>query len=504
MSILDRKVFLKNMPVNRLLLAVNIIMALVYFFVLAFWFERGNPYLYWFLVLGEIYHVWQIVMYCYTVWPRERRVFYDLDYKPGVDVFITVVSEPLDILEKAIRAAKNMDYENFQVHVLNDGYVANKDNWREIEAVARRLEVNCITRKVAGGAKAGNINNALNNTVNPFIAVFDVDHVPKKSFLSKTVGYFSDPRMGFVQTPQFYKNQNLNQVTQGAWEQQELFFGAICGGKNDMNCAFMCGTNMVIRREAIKEAGGMSESITEDFLTSQRIHEKGWHSMYVEEVLAEGLAPEDMLSYYKQQFRWARGSLEIIFKDNPLFRKGLTWNQKTQYIASAGYYLSGFIVLVNALFPLIFFYTGAVPFKISTMALATAFIPYIFLTVLNLKISSNYTFTFRAVAFSMSSFLIHTKALLDIIFGRKSGFTVTPKRGTSGNFLYLVYPHLFYIALTFIGLGIAISREGFTASLMSNLSWAIFNIAVFIPFITAALPAKAFNLNYKPKYADAS
>src|SRR3989344_1030836 len=98
----------------------------------------------------------------------------------------------------------------------------------------------------------------------------------------------------------------------------------------------MCGTNMVIRKAALREVGGMAEdNIAEDFVTSLFIHERGWKSAYVPEVLAEGLAPEDLFSYYKQQFRWARGSLEIVFRFNPLFRSGLTWSQRIEYLASA-------------------------------------------------------------------------------------------------------------------------------------------------------------------------
>ena len=83
--------------------------------------------------------------------------------------------------------------------------------------------------------------------------------------------------------------------------------------------------------------------------------------MYVDEVLAEGLAPEDFLSYYKQQFRWARGSLEVVFKYNPLFRRGLTIGQRIQYLSSASYYLSGIVVVVNAFLPLLYFYAHLEP-----------------------------------------------------------------------------------------------------------------------------------------------
>src|SRR5690606_7694254 len=120
---------------------------------------------------------------------------------------------------------------------------------------------------------------------------------------------FQDKRMGFVQTPQYYKNQSDNVITQAAWQQQEFFFGPIMRGKDSYNSTFICGTNVVIRRKALEEVGGMfEENIAEDFLTSLFVHQHGWRSVYVPQVLATGFAPFDLLSYVKQQLRWARGS----------------------------------------------------------------------------------------------------------------------------------------------------------------------------------------------------
>src|SRR6185437_12787019 len=106
---------------------------------------------------------------------------------------------------------------------------------------------------------------------------------------------------------------------------------------------------------------------------SMRIHQNGWESVYVPEILADGLAPEDLHSYCLQQFRWARGSLEVLFWHNPLFAKGLNWRQKLQYLSSAGYWLNGIVVLLNAVFPLIFFFFGIAPFTASNLFLALIF-----------------------------------------------------------------------------------------------------------------------------------
>lgn len=479
--------FLANVAINRALLVFTSFIAIVYFISTAFFFTIGNVYLFALLILCGMYHLFQVLGYIHGVWPRIVKRIFNPKFKPEVAIFITVCGEPTEIIEETLQAVLKMDYPSFNVYILNDGFVAKRENWREPELLAKKYKVTCITREIAGGAKAGNINNAMRATTEPFIAVFDADHVPKSSFLNEMVGHFADQKVGFVQSPQYYKNYELNMVTSGSWEQQALFFGAIMKGKNGTNTVFMCGTNMMIRREAIDMVGGMNETnIAEDFLTSLLIHEQGWKSVYVDKVLAKGLAPEDFLSYYKQQFRWARGSLEIVFKYNPFFRKGLTFAQRLQYLTSASYYLSGVVVAINAILPLIYFFVGIEPLKINTMTLTLVFLPYMFSVLYNIQLTSNFSYTFRALCFSLASFPIHLQAVYQILTGKKTGFAVTSKTALTGNFAYLVTPHFVYIALVILGVGVAFLREGLSSGLFTNLTWAAIYIAVFIPFINAA------------------
>ncbi|MBX4215396.1 glycosyltransferase [Candidatus Parcubacteria bacterium] len=483
--------FLADDRASRALLVISAVFSVSYFLILLFWFRVENPYLFVLLMLGQSFYLWQGLNYIYTVWDTNYRAPFDASFTPPIDVFITVAGEPTEIVEATVKAAVEMEYPDFQVYILNDGYVAKKENWREMEELAKKYapQVSCITRVTPGGAKAGNINHALQKTGNPFVVIFDADHVPHKDFLAKTAGYFADPAMGFVQTPQYYKNYEANEITRGAWEQQEIYYGAICKGRNRLGTVTMCGTNMMLRRSALEEVGGMCDfNIAEDFITGMFMHERGWKSYYVPEVLAEGLAPEDFLSYYKQQLRWARGSLELFFKYNPFFRRGLTLRQRSLYLSAAGYYLSGVVVVVNAILPLVFFFSGAVPFAVSTMALAAAFIPYIFLMIYTLQQSTNYAYTFRALTFSIGSFVIHLQALFSILLGRKSSFAVTSKTRLSGNFLELTIPHLAYIGLVACGVTVALLREGIAPSLMTNTAWALINIIAFSPFIAAATP----------------
>lgn len=491
MKPLDKTSFLKNLASKRLL-ALNVAAALTYFIVIAFFFQVSNPVLFAILVASEFFHLLQVVGFVYTVWPRKATHRFDPKFNKPVDIFITVCGEPVSIVRKTVKAALAMNYAHKSIYLLNDGFVAKKSNWQAIEKLASDMGIGVITRKVGGGAKAGNINNAMRVTASPYIVIFDADHIPHRDFLTKTMGYFIDRRTGFVQTPQYYYNQNDNQVTRSAWSQQTLFFGPIMTGKDALNSAFMCGTNMVLSRHAINIAGGMREdSIAEDFLTSLYVHSKGFKSVYVPEVLAEGLAPEDFESYYKQQFRWSRGSLELVFKHNPLFKRGLTLAQRLQYVISSGFYLGGSVVAINALMPILFLFTGMVALSTNSMLLAMVFLPYIFLNLYTLQIATSYSYSFEAISFSLSQFWMQLKALKMIAVGQKSTFAVTSKTKVQGNFTRLVIPHIAYIAMAVAGLIYAIPRIGISASLLANVAWIVVNIVIFTPFIYAATSTSA-------------
>lgn len=494
--------FVRKRPISKWVFFLNIILSLVYFSILTFFTPIGNNVLFGLLILGEIYHLWQAFGYLHTIWDDSYEAPFDSQYTPDVDVFITVVSEPVEIVRETVIAARDMDYSRVHVHILNDGKVAGNPDWQDYEKLAQQEGVNCITRTNPGGAKAGNINHALTVTNSEYIVVFDADHVPHRDFLQKTIGYFADPKMAFVQTPQFYKNDTETYVAHGAWQQQELFFGAICRGKNSKNAAFMCGTNMVIRRATLKEVGGMfEENIAEDFLTSLFIHNNGWKSFYVAEVLSEGLAPEDFLSYFKQQFRWARGSLEVIFKFNPLFMKGLTWNQKLQYLISASYYLSGFVVFMNMILPVIYFYTGLVPLELSSISLVLIFMPYIFINLYVMQLTSNFSYTFQALSFSMGSFWLQIKGVFAVLFNVKTSFAVTSKQKIAGNFLAYNWFHVLFLLIGSIGAVYSYIGQGLTASFLTNTSWFLLYVVIFIPFLYSSTPISSW-WSHRPHRAD--
>jgi cellulose synthase (UDP-forming) len=210
-------------------------------------------------------------------------------------------------------------------------------------------------------------------------------------------------------------------------------------------------------------------------------------------VLAQGLAPDDFLNYYKQQFRWTRGSLEVIFKYNPLRRSGLSRSQKLQYLLSASYYLSGPVILLDAVLPLVFLFTGLTPVVTSTMTLALVFVPYMWINLYVLQRTSNFAYSYQAIAFSLSAWWLQITAMFAVLTNRKTAFAVTSKTTHDGgrpNFLRLVVPQLVYAAVAAVALAVGAAREGASPALAANVAWLSVHLAIAVPFIVAASPSR--------------
>src|SRR5436309_484706 len=142
-----------------------------------------------------------------------------------------------------------------------------------------------VRRKTNEHAKAGNLNNALARTRGEFILQLDADHVPLPHMLDRLLGYFTDPDVAFVQSPQDFYNTTdsfthvINDEGRRLWEENRIFFSLIQPGKDRLNAAFFCGSCGVLRRAALDDVGGFSTlSVTEDMETSIKLHARGWRS----------------------------------------------------------------------------------------------------------------------------------------------------------------------------------------------------------------------------------
>ncbi|MGE0210902.1 MAG: glycosyltransferase [Parvibaculaceae bacterium] len=235
---------------------------------------------------------------------------------PLIDVFICTYNEEESILERTIIGATAMDYRNFRVWVLDDGRRA----W--LKDLCERLGCNYLTRPNNAHAKAGNINNALKHVAKlrqppDFISILDADFVPKSNFLTRAMCLFHAEDVGVVQTPQHFVNPDPIQVNLSAarvWpDEQRFFFDVIMASKDAWGAAFCCGTSSVLRFPALMGIGGFpTDSVTEDYLVTLRLKEAGYRTVYLNEPLTLGLAPEGLKEYITQRGRWCLGFMQIV------------------------------------------------------------------------------------------------------------------------------------------------------------------------------------------------
>jgi cellulose synthase (UDP-forming) len=234
---------------------------------------------------------------------------------PLVDVFICTYNEEEAILERTIAGATAMDYPRYRVWVLDDG----RRPW--LEELCAALKVGYIARPDNRHAKAGNINHGL-SVVNAltdrpdFISILDADFVPTPAFLSRTLALM-EPHVGVVQTPQHFINpdpiqQNLS-ATEVWPDEQRFFFDVFMPALDGWGMAFCCGTSSVIRFDALMAAGGFpTDSVTEDYLVTLRLKERGFSTLFLNEPLTFGLAPEGLKEYITQRSRWCLGFMQIV------------------------------------------------------------------------------------------------------------------------------------------------------------------------------------------------
>jgi cellulose synthase (UDP-forming) len=570
------------------------------------------------LVAAETYAFVNTLFFVIMMWKPTRRVSPPPLDEGTVDVFITTYNEPVDLVRLTVEAALKIDWPRLKVHVLDDGARP------QMAALAAELGSGYITRgeEWTGKprhAKAGNVNNALTTTDGEYILILDADQIPDPRIVRRTIGYFRDPRLAFVQTPQHFYNVPPGDPF-GA--DAPLFYGPIMQGKDGWDAAFFCGSNAVLRREALLQLGvteyvremeahfkralkaldhvvsarrardlpaaqalrsslraahealrsgtslervsdivrqgicsaqdisltpdvlsmtctleqiagrtkgggarppGQREasalrleeeavgdlsltrsdeaqpvlplatiSVTEDMATAMRLHALGWKSAFHPEVLAYGLAPEDLQSALNQRLRWAQGTLQVLLRENPLLKRGLSLPQRIQYFTTMLSYFDGFASLVFVLSPVVSLTTGLSPIRTPWLELLAWLGPYLVVNrVMYLYVTHGIQVR-RSEQYSLALFPLWIRAVLSTLTGRRVEFVVTPKRRQSGNYLRLVWPQLAVIALTAAAIcygvyALVFEAQGKPVGVAMNVFWGSYNIAMLLPVVRAAV-----------------
>lgn len=625
-------------PWLRLLIVLTAILGVNY--VGWRWLASTNWEAWWIavpLVVAETYSLVDSLLFGLTMWRLRRRPPPPPPPEGAtVDIFITTYNEPIELVLATAEAAQRVRYPH-RTWILDDG-----DRADLAEAAAGR-GIDYLTRSAhwrdkPRHAKAGNLNNALMETDAEYILILDADQIPEPEILDRTLGYFRDPHMAMVQTPQYFVNVPRSDPL---GSQAPLFYGPIQQGKDGWNAAYFCGSNAVLRREALMRLGiagyvesveegvrrtlyaarkilagarrregadrpevraaldavadavrdarrelrseeplaeltwrfqqrvdaatrslvdadiaamradlevieelraqtggegpapvlfddgvlaslagrdwsplGALESIgeliravdvgrddeaqpilpmatisvTEDMATCMRMHGQGWNTAYHHEVLARGLAPDDVGTMLTQRLRWAQGTVQVMLKENPLVQRGLAPGQRLMYFATMWSYLAGFAALAYIAAPVIYLLFGIMPVKAWSWDFFGRLIPFLVLNQLLFVVISRGTPTWRGQQYSLALFPVWIRACVtafrNVYFDRPLGFAVTPKTKQHRDALpwHLVRWQLAAMALLSVATVIGIVRLYFgaisTLGVAVNLVWVVFDLLI--------------------------
>ena len=435
--------------------------------------------------LAELYGLCQFCFFCYQSWSPTERTPAPIT---TVDIMVTVVDEPLTILRQTLLSCVAQEYprDRFTVYVLDDGH---RDEARQL---ASSLGCEYIRRQDRPRhAKAGNLNHALQLSHGELVAIFDVDHIPARIFLKETVGFFDDPKVAIVQTPHHFYNPDIFQrnlrVGEEVKNEQALFFRSLQTGRDTHNSAFFAGSSGLLRRKPLMEIGGFqTQTITEDIHTSMNLHAMGYRSCYLNKVLSAGLMPETFDGYLKQRKRWAMGCIQVLLRDNPLTKRGLSLAQRIDYFGSIFYFFFGFPRLICLVAPLASLLFSTSPLKADMLALTNFFFSFFLASALVMRpVSRGSRNPFWSDIYEVTMcFALSLVALKALAAPRKERpFEVTPKgqrvKKSSSTELSLAWPHLVTFGLLVIGLAVGLQhwRQGVgDPGLPVSLFWGSANL----------------------------
>jgi cellulose synthase (UDP-forming) len=272
----------------------------------------------------------------------------------SVDIFVPCCGEPLEIIATTLRAVQRITYSSLEIYVLDDGAS------QAVAALAVSLGFHYLSRSQAGlsrqDAKSGNLNFGLSQSHGDLILVLDADQVPSPEILERLVPIFNRPQVGYVQSKQAFFLPEGDPF----YNSDKVFYETIQLHNDQANAVISCGSGVVYRRRALQEIKGFATwNLVEDFTTSYELVSRGWEGVYYPQALSRGLAPATLAGVYRQRFQWCLDSMRLFFWDNPLFKSGLSWFQKTRFLfIMLSYLASGLVFPLFFIIPLVVYCRG--------------------------------------------------------------------------------------------------------------------------------------------------
>lgn len=478
-TIIDKEKRRKTAKIVRdtAIIATGVLFLIIY---ITWWLTQGVAYSSWLLipfVAALIYTLVQMVgnWTLYLAAHRAPHTTIPLTTQLRVDVFITACGEEPALIERAVLAAHNM-HGAHRTWLLDDGA-----DYR-LEQMASRLGIGYLTRAGNDDAKAGNLNAALDRTDGDIIVIFDVDHAPEPDFLLRSLPYFADPAVGFVQVMLTFANDNDGWVAQAAGESSMDFYNPTSVGADRINSATLIGSNALIRRTALESISGYQPGLAEDLATSVALHAAGWQSRYVHEPLAPGVAPPDLTAWFNQQFKWSRGVFELLITAYPNVFGRLQLGQKLSYAVRMTYYWAGVFIAAHLLATIIVLFSTNAALRQLFESYLLVFIPLmvVFTLIRQLVLaewqhkSIRSSMQYKPFVLVFNTWPIYTLSWVMACIRLPLGFRPTPKVKADRFNLSWLIPQFATVTLLLAGLGFSIVRQATLSPLIMLFTATMF------------------------------
>ncbi len=380
----------------------------------------------------------------------------------GVATSFVPTAEPLAMLEETVRALVALDYPH-------DTWVLDEGDDDQVKALCLRLGAHHFSRKnlphyqqetglFQSYSKHGNYNAWLHEIgFNRYeiITAFDPDHVPNSAFLSSVLGYFEDPKIGYVQVAQVYYNQKASFIARGAAEETYAFFSATQMASYAMGYPIITGSHNTHRASALKQVGGFAPHDADDLLITLFYRVSGWQGVYVPEILAKGLTPVDWIGYLTQQTRWARSILDIKFRIYPKLARNLPFRERVMSLLHGLSYLQGGVITFVGIILIAFMLaTGITPGVVTNQTALNLIALYAILQLCNfyrqrfyLDRRSEWGLHWRAGLLQLAKWPYLLLAIRDVIWDRRVPYTLTHKVRAKSQRYMLLWPHMLVVTV---------------------------------------------------------
>ena len=372
------------------------------------------------------------------------------DELPYITVQLPIYNE-LYVVERLIDAAAKFNYpkDKLEIQLLDDSTDETADIIQGHIKKYPEVDFKYIHRKNRTGFKAGALREGLGSAKGEFIAIFDADFVPDPDFLLKTVGHFSDEKVGMVQTRWTHLNEGYSILTRLQAFALDAHFMVEQMGRNQQQ-AFINfnGTGGIWRKSCILDAGNwQDDTLTEDLDLSYRAQQKGWEFVYRPDIQSPAELPPVMSAIKSQQFRWTKGGAECASKHlGDVLRKPFDFKVKfhaTAHLLNAVIFIAVLLVSLSSIPVWWAFYQGLIPesyfqaaaiFLIGFVIIALVYF-FANLSLVNYSWKGVGRFLWELPLFlsvSMGLALHNSQAVWEGLTGKKSPFIRTPKYNLSG------------------------------------------------------------------------